>query len=65
MPVITYNPLEGALTVEQKEAIIQGIKKVVGDVAGEKIKKGVWVIINESPEGYFAKRVASKSALPI
>ena len=65
MPVITYNPLEGVLTVEQKEAIIQGIKKVVGEVAGEKTKKGVWVIINESPEGYFAKRVASKSPLPI
>ena len=64
MPVITYNPLEGELSVEQKEAIIKGITKVVGEVAGDKTKKGVWVIINESPEGYFSKRVASKSPLP-
>ena len=64
MPVITYNPLEGALSVEQKEALTQTITKAVGEVMGIKIQKNVWVIINESPEGYFAKRIGSRSPLP-
>ncbi len=54
MPVITYNTVADAISVEQKQALTQALTNAVGEVLGDKIKKNAWVMINELPEGNFA-----------
>ena len=54
MPIINYTTVEGALSPQQKEALIEALGQAVAHVLGDKIKKNAWVVINESPEGNLA-----------
>ena len=53
MPVLTFNTVEGALTVSQKKELSSALTETVAKILGEKLKPNTWVVINEAPEGSF------------
>jgi 4-oxalocrotonate tautomerase len=51
MPLITVRTLEGLLTPEQKQKMIERVTEAALSVEGEGFRPVAWVIVEEIPSG--------------
>jgi len=51
MPLITVRTLEGLLTAQQKETMIERVTNAALSVEGEAYRPVTWVIVEEVPSG--------------
>lgn len=51
MPTVDVQVLEDVFSLEEKQALITGIARVFGEVAGEGMRDNVFVRVHEVPSG--------------
>lgn len=51
MPLVQIKGIEGALSLEQKQELIQRVTDAVTAVEGEGVRPVTWVVIEDVPSG--------------
>ena len=53
MPFVNVKLLEGVFTEEQKRDIVCKVTDTMVDVAGERMRPNIWVVVEEVKSGYW------------